>query len=435
MKNGLTTFTKNAVLASIGYAGWVAAANAEGFVDDAKVNLNLRNFYMNRNFVDNGPSQALPGTTKRGQAAEWTQSFILDARSGFTPGTVGFGVDALGLYSIKLDGGRGTYGTQLLPTHDGNAPADDFGRLAVAGKMKVSKTELRIGEWMPLLPILRADDGRSLPQTLEGAQITSKEIPDVTLYGGQFRGNSQRNDASMEKLSLNNAGTVVHGKNTIESDHFNFAGAEYTFNSKRTMIGAWYGQLEDIYHQQYYQLVHSQPLSNDVTLGANIGYFIGDEDGAALAGNQDNHTFSGLFSLRTGANTFMIGLQRVAGDAAWQRITGASGGTLANDSYGWSYDGAKERSWQLRHDYDFAGLGVPGLTMMNRFIKGTNVHTATVDDGEDRGRETELAYVLQSGTFKSLVVRWRNSTLRRNYGNTNSFDENRLIVSYPISIL
>jgi ribosomal protein L14 len=63
------------------------------------------------------------------------------------------------------------------------------------------------------------------------------------------------------------------------------------------------------------------------------------------------------------------------------------------------------------------------------------VHTATVDDGEDRGRETELAYVLQSGTFKSLVVRWRNSTLRRNYGNTNSFDENRLIVSYPISIL
>lgn len=164
---------------------------------------------------------------------------------------------------------------------------------------------------MPLLPIIRADDGRSLPQTLGGAQITSKEIPDVTLYAGQFRGNSQRNDASMEKLSLNGAGSVIHGKNTIESDHFNFAGVEYTFNNKRTMVGAWYGQLEDIYHQQYFQLLHSQPISDYLMLGANIGYFIGNEDGSSLAGDQDNRTISGLFSLKAGFNTFMIGLQRV----------------------------------------------------------------------------------------------------------------------------
>ena len=26
--------------------------------------------------------------------------------------------------------------------------------------MKVSKTELKVGEWMPVLPILRSDDGR-----------------------------------------------------------------------------------------------------------------------------------------------------------------------------------------------------------------------------------------------------------------------------------
>lgn len=431
----LTRVTRNTLFLAIGAASLMPVAQAEGFIDDAKVNLNLRNFYMNRNFVDNGASKVIPGPTNRGEAAEWTQSFILDAKSGFTPGTVGFGLDALGMWSIKLDGGRGTYGTQLLPTHDGNRPADEFGRLAVAGKMKLSKTELKVGEWMPVLPIVRADDGRSLPQTLKGAQITSKDIPDVTLYGGQFSGNSQRNDASMERLSQNGVGTVVHGKNTIESDHFNFAGAEYTFNDKRTLVGAWYGQLEDIYHQQYFQLQHSQPLGNNFTLGANIGYFIGEEDGAALAGNEDNRTLSGLFSLKTGGNTFYVGLQRLTGETGWQRIAGTSGSTLANDSYGWSYDGAKERSWQVRHDYDFAALGIPGLTLMNRFIKGTNVHSGAVTDGEDRGRETEVAYVFQSGTFKSLSLRWRNSSLRRDYGNTNSFDENRLIIQYPISIL
>jgi porin-like protein GalP len=431
----LTRVTRNTLSLAIGAASLVPVAQAEGFIDDAKVNFNLRNFYMNRNFVDNGASKVNPGPTNRGQAAEWTQSFILDAKSGLTAGAVGFGLDALGMWSIKLDGGRGTYGTQLLPTHDGNRPADEFGRLAVAGKMKFSKTELKVGEWMPVLPILRADDGRSLPQTLKGAQITSKEIPDVTLYGGQFSGNSQRNDASMESLSQNGVGTTVHGKNTIKSDHFNFAGAEYTFNDNRTLVGAWYGQLEDIYHQQYFQLQHSQPIGNNLTLGANIGYFMGEEDGSALAGNEDNRTLSGLFSLKTGGNTFYVGLQRLTGETGWQRIAGTSGSTLANDSYGWSYDGAKERSWQVRHDYNFAVLGVPGLTLMNRFIKGTNVHSGAVTDGEDRGRETEVAYVFQSGTFKSLSLRWRNSTLRRDYGNTNSFDENRLIIQYPLSIL
>lgn len=425
-------------LATLGASapGFAADAGAGGFLEDAKVNLNLRNFYFNRNFVNNGKSIAVPGPTKRGQAAEWTQSFILDAKSGFTNGTVGFGVDVLGLMAVKLDGGKGTYGTQLLPVHDGNVPADDFGRLAVAGKAKISKTELKIGEWMPVLPIVRADDGRALPQTLRGGQLTSKEIKDVTLYAGQFSGNSQRNDASMERLSLNNAGTTLRGKPTISGDKFNFAGAEYTFNDKRTLVGAWYGQLEDVYHQKYFQLLHSQPITDTITAGANLGYFIGDTDGSGLAGDQDNRTMSGLFSLKVGFNTFYVGLQKVMGEAGWQRIAGTSGGTLANDSYGWSYDLKDEKSWQVRHDYNFAGMGVPGLTLMNRFIEGSNVHfNAAVDDGKDRGRETEIAYVLQSGTFKNLSLRWRNSTLRRNYGATNSFDENRVIIQYPFSIL
>jgi hypothetical protein len=178
-------------LATLGASAPGFADDAHGFLEDAKVNLNLRNFYFNRNFVDNGKSIAVPGPTKRGEAAEWTQSFILDAKSGFTNGFVGFGVDVLGLMAVKLDGGKGTYGTALLPVHDGNVPADDFGRLAVAGKAKISKTELKIGEWMPVLPIVRADDGRALPQTLRGGQLTSKEIKDVTLYAGQFSGNSQ----------------------------------------------------------------------------------------------------------------------------------------------------------------------------------------------------------------------------------------------------
>jgi hypothetical protein len=393
-------------------------AHAEGFVDDGKVGLNLRNFFINRNFVD--PANAQSG------AQEWTQNFILDARSGYTPGTVGFGVDALGLYSVKLDGGKGSGGTQLLPIHDDGRPADDFGRLAVAAKAKVSNTEMKIGEWMPVLPILRSDDGRSLPQTFRGGQITSRELAGLALYGGQFRGNSPRNDASMEDMSMT-------GRAAVTSDRFNFGGAEYSFNDKHTQIGLWYAQLEDIYQQKYLNLIHSQPIGA-WTLGANLGYFTGKEDGSALAGDLDNRTWSALLSARYLGNTFYVGLQKVSGDNAWMRVNGTSGGTLANDSYNSSFDNAKEKSWQLRHDFDFAVLGVPGLTMMNRYIKGDNVHTGSITDGEEWARESELAYVIQAGSLKNLSVRWRNSTMRRDFS-SNQFDENRLIVSYPISVL
>ncbi|EJM11856.1 outer membrane porin, OprD family, partial [Pseudomonas sp. GM21] len=176
-------FKRRHTLSLIGCSGLFLAlpmtGHAEGFTDDAKATLNLRNFYINRNLTN--------PTNAQSKAEEWTQSFILDAKSGFTQGPVGFGVDALGLLSIKLDGGKGTRGTQLLPVGSDGSPVDDFGRLAVAGKMKVSKTEVKVGEWMPVLPILRSDDGRSLPQTFQGGQLTSTEISGLTIYGGQFR--------------------------------------------------------------------------------------------------------------------------------------------------------------------------------------------------------------------------------------------------------
>ncbi|MCQ9426801.1 OprD family porin [Pseudomonas sp. LJDD11] len=389
-----------------------------GFIEDSTAMLTLRNFYINRNFVSDSAAQS--------KAEEWSQAFILNYTSGFTQGTVGFGADAIGMYAIKLDGGRGTRGTQLLPVHDDGRPADDYGRLAIAGKARISATEFKVGEWMPNLPILRSDDGRSLPQTFQGAQITSREIENVTLYGGQFRGNSPRNDASMEDM-------FFAQKPGGRTDRFNFVGGEYTFNDKRTLLGLWSAELKDIYRQQLLQLTHSQPVG-DWVLGVNAGWFIGKDEGRSLSGDLDNRTGYGLFSARLGGHTFYVGLQKVSGQDGWMKVNGTSGGSLGNDSYNSSYENANERSWQLRHDYNFAALGVPGLTLMNRYIKGTDVHVGTVTDASEWGRESELAYAFQSGPFKNLNIKWRNSTLRRDWGTNTRFNENRLIVNYPLSI-
>ncbi|KHA73529.1 hypothetical protein NZ35_10175 [Pseudomonas chlororaphis] len=59
------------------------------------------------------------------------------------------------------------------------------------------------------------------------------------------------------------------------------------------------------------------------------------------------------------------------------------------------------------------------------------VHCQPLGDwtlGSNRG------YTLQSGAFKNLNLRWRNSSIRRDYS-SNEFDENRLIISYPLNLL
>ena len=404
-----------------------AAYAADGFVEGSKVTLNARNFYINRNFVD----PAYNGGQNK--AEEWTQSFILNAQSGYTPGPIGFGVDVLAGLAVKLDGGAGTYGTGLLPTHGTGAdrhPADDFGRIAVAAKAKMSETELRVGEWQVVVPVLRADDGRSLPQTFQGGMISSREISNLSLFGGQMRQNSTRDDASMEDMSYKDGLNGI----TATSDRFNFIGGEYTFNEK-TKVGLWHARLEDIYQQSYAQVLHVQPLGENLALTANLGYFTGKDEGSALAGDLDNKTYSGLFGLQAGANTFYVGLQKVSGNQ-WMRVNGTGGASVANDSFNSAYDAADERSWQIRHDYNFAGVGIPGLVLMNRYISGDNITTASGDEGSEWGRESELAYTVQNGALKNLNIKWRNSSMRRDSSfSRNEFDENRLIFNYPISIL
>eukprot|EP01132_Coremiostelium_polycephalum_P012869 gene12869-15728_t len=388
-----------------------SSARAEGFFDDAKVDLTFKNFYQNRNFLGNNVAQA--------QAAEWIQFFTLDVRSGYTSGPVGFGLDVIGQLGIKLDGSPGSSGTQLLPP----GSPDDLSRIDPVAKIKYSKTVFKIGDTVMNLPVLRSDPGRAKMQTYEGATFTSQEIDNLTLYGGQIRATSLRNSVDMDS-DLSYGGAI--------SDRFNYLGGEYYFNQNRTMIGLWNAQLKDIYQQQFINLTHTQPVG-DWILGSNMGVFFGKEDGGARAGDLDNKTFTGLFSAKYGVHTFYVGLQKVEGN------TTSGGGSLANDNLNSSFDREDERSWQLRYDLDFVQMGVPGLTVSNRFIRGDNVRVKNIgiDNGTESERELIISYVVQAGTLKDLSVVLKNSSARHSWRDrsTSDFDDNRLFISYPISLL
>jgi hypothetical protein len=96
-------------------------------------------------------------------------------------------------------------------------------------------------------------------------------------------------------------------------------------------------------------------------------------------------------------HTLYLGLQKVSGDTNWMSVYGSSGRTLGNDMFNGNFSNADERSWQVRYDYNFAAMGVPGLLAMVRYGHGENATTAAGSNGKEWERDTEVNYTFQSG--------------------------------------
>ncbi|MFW3897513.1 OprD family porin [Pseudomonas bharatica] len=397
------------------------AAEAD-FFKDSTATLTTRNYYFSRDFSD------IVGANRQSKAEEWAQGFILTFKSGYTPGTVGFGVDAIGLLGVKLDSSPDRANTGLLPVQEDGEAADNYSRLGLTLKARLSKTELKFGELQPNLPVLAFSDIRLLPPTYQGVAVSSAEIDGLTLQAGHLTSTHLRNESGDGKMSAM-LGHVPQRQ--AQSDGFNFAGADYAFNGNRTTASLWYGQLEDIYEQGFLGLKHSQPLG-DWVLGANLGYYTAREDGDALLGNIDNQALFSLLSAKRGGHTFYIGYQAMYGDSPFPRVF-ANITPLGNEVPTYEFAYTDERSWQARYDYDFAAMGVPGLTAGVRYITGDNVDTGRGFEGKDRERDLDIAYVVQSGVLGGLGIRVRNAVARSNY--RSDIDENRLILTYTWKLL
>jgi hypothetical protein len=399
-----------------------ASAGEGGFIEGSSATLQARNYYFSRDFSD------IVGANKQSKAEEWAQGFILTFKSGYTPGPLGFGLDALGTLGLKLDSSPDRVNTGLLPVKDDGRAADDYSRLGLTFKAKLSNTELKVGELQPNLPVLAFSDIRLLPPSYQGLNISSSEISGLTLQAGHLTGTSLRNEAGDEKM-VAMLGHVPQRQ--AESDAFNYVGGDYAFNDKRTSVSVWHGQLKDIYAQDFIGLKHSQPVG-DWVLGANLGYYDAREDGSQLLGKIDNRAFFSLLSARRGGHTFYAGYQGMYGDSAFPRVF-ANITPLGNEVPTYEFAYTDERSWQARYDYDFAALGVPGLTTTVRYISGNNVDTGAGFEGKDRERDLDVGYVVQSGLLGGLGIRVRNVMARSNY--RSDIDENRLILSYTWKLL
>lgn len=439
---------KKSTLALAVCAGVMATqAGAAGFLEDSKATISSRTMYYENDNRDAG------GSDQRESAEGLLFNFI----SGYTPGTVGFGLDVQAMYGLHLDGGKGHHpdNNSFFPSDSDGSAVSDWARGGANAKAKFSKTEVKIGTALqPNLPILVANDSRVLPQSFTGGTIESKEIDGLTFNAGKLEHQAARASSNYSGLSVNGA--------TRDSNNFMFGGVDYKV-TKNLTLQYYYANLEDFYKQHFLGLVHVLPIGEDQSFKTDLRYFDSSSDGkngqgasgygfnnnggyAKNPGEVDNKTWSAMFTYSLGGHAFLVGHQRVNDDGGmvWlnqgavrdgnNRPEGEAGSSiyLFTDSMINSFTRAGENTTFGQYSYDFARLGVPGLKAAVAYLHGTDIKATNGvgGDSSEWERDMRLDYVVQDGLLKGFGATLRRANYRGDASGIPDQDQTRLIFNY-----
>ncbi|MDR6958957.1 imipenem/basic amino acid-specific outer membrane pore [Pseudomonas brassicacearum] len=417
---------------------------SKGFFEDQSLKAKTRFEYMNRDYKNGAGNIAKPGGGfKSGYRQDSGLSELLTYESGFTQGTVGFGLDAMAMGSVKLDGGSGRRGNGLFANDSDGNPEQSQGKVGGAVKLRLSDTVLKHGQQFVASPVFATDDSRLLPEVATGTLITSKEIKGLELSAGRFTSLSKQTGMGRDSIGglADENGNGGKGLTNI-----NIFGASYSFTDNFT--GALAASDADDYFKKYYvNLNYTLPINDDQSLNIDFngyktkGESRGDLVDAIGDGTQgvDNNLWSLAAAYSIGAHKFTIAHQRSSGDNAYYYGVDGNGTIFVANSIQISdFVGRDERSWQARYDLNMKSYGIPGLSFMTRYVMGDNITTNGLGEGKENEWNVESKYVLQEGPAKDLSFRVRFANYRSNgaySGYSSDVYDTRVIVEYPLSIL
>ena len=415
-------------------SGMVLADESQGLLAGAKLEVLSRNFYLNNDYRS-------PTPAGKSYKAEWAQGFISSFESGFTPGTLGFGLDAHGFLGLKLDGGKGHSGTGLLPLDSDGRSEDNYSSAGGALKIKASKTTLAFGEMMVETPVFDTADKRLQPEYASGFLVNSHEIEGMNLVAGHFTAFKNQDGASGKDNFYG------YGANT-EAGGISILGADL-FTQSPLGAALYASELTDTWHQYYANLHLKQ---SGWFLDANL--YRTQDTGQALAGAIDNTAFSLSGKYTVDAHAFTLAYQKVNGDTPFDFVGGDSI-YLANSIKYADFNGAHEQSWQARYDLDLGLYGIPGLKFMTRYVTGSQIDGTHApkggaynpfdesvgayrplqgDGGRHWERDIDLRYIVQSGSAKGLSLQLSHVSHRANSAQAgDDIDRVYVVIEYPLS--
>lgn len=380
------------------------------FVKDSKLSLDLRNYYFNQG------TDAFDGDPEV-EGGQWGQAFMLNYKSGFTEGAVGFGIDLFGAAAYRLADHGDQFGGRLF--------TGDNDRLSKGGatlKARVGNTNAYAGALRPSVPVYVNNDARMLPQMVEGVLVTNQDISGLTLSAGHMTKIMNRDAEQWTKLG---------------NTEFSLLGADYKVMDGLT-AQYYYAQRNNVYTQHFVGLKYAADMGPG-KLGADFRYFITGDDRANAKGD-DNSLYSLLVNYSVSGHTVGLGYQKTSKDVTGQD---ANGNDLTFQWVGSSKYLISERMigpgamhnpdeavTLISYNFDFGTVGVKGLNAGIVHQMGD----AGIYEVDHTETDIVVGYTVQEGQFKGLGARLMHGMYDGD-GEAADINQTRFIVNYSIPLM
>jgi hypothetical protein len=377
------------------------------FIDDTKVLLHLRNYYLTRSTFDNDDVET------------WAQGGWLRVTSGEAWDFLSFGATVYGCY--RLYGPDDKDGAKMLRPEQKNitVPGELYAKLHVAGY------EAKLGRQEYNLPFVNKQAIRMIPITFEGYHIaaTAADHPHLQ-YGVGYVDKIKKRDSD-QFIKMSEA-----------------AGAPDSVDN-----GAWMGGIRyspvDLWSLETFDIYTPDVIN--IFYGELVSRFKTDSDiGIKLAAQFIHQASVGDDVLeRANDSTHALGAKAEAsysGAVMTLALTGNSRKEKMLDPYGTyggynsiiynNYERAGEYGMRFGLSYDFGKLGLDGWSGFGNYVWGFNaVDPVTREDIPNQDElDLTIEYCFQKGFLKGLAIRGRAALIEEEGG--RSLADYRIISNY-----
>ena len=427
-------FTKTIIacaITALSVGATTSQANFNNFVEDATVSGKLRTVYIDADKKDGG-----------GDAGAWTASATVDFRSGYIYDILGFDASYYGVYA--LDDGDTNDAKNLLPY----GSKQDFSKLGQAylkGKLgdKNMGASFKAGRTRIYTGLISGSGSRSIPSAWQGID-TDFNYQGLNVGVAWVNAVLPRDTPDMKWMETNGGDRIKH---IIGGE------ASYKF-SNGVKLKYTNGYAKDYVKGHQFVAKHTYTMGDSSSLTTEGNYRISQENGDLWNGiggwggngfDSKAETFDFNMKYDMGALYVRGGLGYTKADTYQQGgeyKTARHYYDFGKYSYGawnsWSTSGLiEEFYWDgetviaLGAGYDFADMGVPGLTIDYKFRRGSSINVvnaatgSTASDAKETEHGVDLNYKFQGVKGLSTRVRYAVYNQEDVPGET---DENQLRV-------
>lgn len=383
------------------------------FLRDAKLDVNMRSYYLLREPLDGSRSQA------------WAAGGSLGFKSGYLWNTLGIGATA---YTSQPLYGPDDEGGTLLLRSDGDQ--DGYG---VLGQLYA---ELKLGEEMVVdlyrkelnTPFINRNDNRMTPNTFEAYTLSGTHTfegseSELRYGGGWVSKIKERNSERFVPMSEDAGAPVDRG----------VAVAAFNYKTKNATFGIAEYYSSDVMNIAYAEGKYSRTWENGLGLLGAVQFTDQRSTGSdELTGGDSFATNQVGLKLEASYKKALVTIAytRTAGEAnlrnPWSSYPGYTSVQVDD------FNRADEEASLAKVTYELSRLGLKDVSVTVLWVHGWGVDA---DVGQDEDEyDFDLQWRPQGDRLKGFSLRARRAYIRQRGVDHDTLDDYRLIVNYDFAL-